>query len=117
VYMAFLKGRAEVVNNNREGAKAQAAIIRTELEKTIALAAVSYLDKWKAESDLGIKAHALSEGVGFIYSLRFCTKHGVDTAWAENVLTGLTSKPQGAWDLTNADADAAINAIKAKFGI
>lgn len=117
VYVAFLKGRAAIVNNDAAGVKAQADIIRTELEKTIALAAVSYLANWKAASALDVKAHALGEGLGFIYSLRFCTKYGADAAFSDNLLTGLTSGNQGAWSLTNAQADVAINAIKAKFSI
>jgi len=117
VYMAFLKGRAAIVNNDAAGVKAQADIIRTELEKTIALSAVSYLTNWKAASALDVKAHALGEGLGFIYSLRFCTKYGADAAFSDAILTGLTSGSQGAWSLTNAQADVAINAIKAKFNI
>jgi len=117
VYMAFLKGRAAIVNNDETTLKAQADIIRTELEKTLAKAAVSYLAAWKAGATLDVKAHALGEGVGFIYALRFCTKYGVDTAWADSVLNGLTSGSQGAWSLTNAQADAAIAAINTKFSL
>lgn len=117
VYMAFLKGRAAIVNNDAAAVKTQADIIRTELEKTIALSAVSYLSNWKAAAALDVKAHALGEGLGFIYSLRFATKYGADAAFSDNLLTGLTSGSQGAWSLTNAQADVAINAIKAKFSI
>ncbi|GAB3308455.1 DUF4856 domain-containing protein [Hymenobacter tenuis] len=117
VYMAFLKGRAAIVNNDAAGVKAQATIIRTELEKTIALSAVSYLANWKAAADPAVKAHALGEGLGFIYSLRFCTKFGADAAFSDSLLSGLTSGTNGAWSLTNAQADVAINAIKAKFNL
>lgn len=117
VYLAFLKGRAAIVNNDAAGVKAQADIIRTELEKTIALSSLSYLNNWKAASALDVKAHALGEGLGFIYSLRFCTKYGADAAFSDNILTGLMAGNQGAWSLTNAQADVAINAIKAKFSI
>lgn len=117
VYLAFLKGRAAIVNNDDATLKAQADIIRTELEKTLAKSAVSYLVSWKAAAALDVKAHALGEGLGFIYALRFCTKYGVDTAWADSVLNGLTSGSQGAWSLTNAQADAAIAAINAKFSL
>ncbi|MFD2720768.1 DUF4856 domain-containing protein [Hymenobacter monticola] len=117
VYMAFLKGRAAIVNNDDATLKAQSDIIRTELEKTLAKAAVSYLASWKAAAALDVKAHALGEGLGFIYALRFCTKYGVDTAWADSVLNGLTSGSQGAWSLTNAQADAAIAAINTKFSL
>jgi hypothetical protein len=117
VYMAFLKGRAAIVNNDDATLRAQADIIRTELEKTIAKSAVSYLVSWKAAAAPDVKAHALAEGLGFIYSLRFCTKHNVDTAWADSVLNGLISGQNGAWSLTNAQADAAAAAINTKFSL
>ena len=117
VYMAFLKGRAAIVNNDKTALKEQADLIRTELEKTIALSAVSYLAKWKSDPDLAAKAHALGEGLGFIYSLRFCTKYSADAAFSDGLLNGLTSGSQGAWNLTNAQADVAINAIKSKFSL
>lgn len=115
VYMAFLKGRAAIVNNDKTALKEQADLIRTELEKTIALSAVSYLAKWKSDPDLAAKTHALGEGLGLIYSLRFCTKYAADAAFSDSLLNGLTSGSQGAWSLTNAQADVAINAINAKF--
>ena len=117
VYLAFLKGRAAIVNNDEATLKAQADIIRTELERTIAKSAVSYLANWKAAAAADVKAHALGEGIGFVYSLRFCTKAGADTAWADSVLSGLTSGTNGAWSLTNTQADAAIAAINAKFSL
>ena len=117
VYLALLKGRAAIVNNDEATLKTQADLIRTELERTIAKSAVSYLANWKAAADPAIKAHALGEGIGFVYSLRFCTKAGADAAWADTVLNGLTSGTQGGWSLTNAQADAAIAAINAKFSL
>ena len=117
VYLAFLKGRAAIVNNDEATLKAQADIIRAELEKTIAKSAVSYLVNWKAAADPAVKAHALGEGIGFIYSLRFCTKYGADAAWTDTVLNGLTSGTYAGWDLTNAQADAAIAAINTKFSL
>ena len=117
VYQAFLKGRAAIVNNDKSTLDAQKAIIRTELEKTLALSAVSYLNSWKAAAGQDSKAHALAEGLGFIYALRFAKKYGADAAWSDGVLNGLTTKPRGAWDLTNADADAAAAAITSKFAL
>ncbi|GAA4346185.1 DUF4856 domain-containing protein [Hymenobacter saemangeumensis] len=117
VYQAFLKGRAAIVNNDLTTLKAQSDIIRTELEKTIAKSAVSYLTNWKSHSTLEAKTHALAEGLGFIYSLRFCSKFGADAAWSDSVLRGLMSGSQGAWDLTNAQADTAIGAINTKFSL
>ena len=117
VYLAFLKGRAAIINNDEATLRAQVDIIRTELERTIAKSAVSYLMNWKAAAAADIKAHALGEGIGFVYSLRFCTKAGANTAWADSVLNGLTSGTQGAWSLTNTQADAAIAAINTKFSL
>ena len=115
VYLAFLKGRAAIVNNDEATLKIQADLIRTELEKTIAKSAASYLASWKSGATLDVKAHALGEGLGFIYSLRFCTKSGADAAFSDNLLSGLTSGTNGAWSLTNTQADAAIAAINTKF--
>ena len=117
VYLALLKGRAAIVNNDEATLRAQADIIRTELERTLAKSAVSYLANWKAAADPAVKVHALGEGIGFVYSLRFCTKAGADAAWADSVLNGLTSGAQGGWSLTNAQADAAIAAINTKFSL
>jgi hypothetical protein len=117
VYMAFLKGRAAIVNNDKNEVRNQANIIRTELERTIALSAVSYLESWRNNSDPAVKAHALAEGLGFIYSLRFCTKYGADAAFSDAQLNGLLSGTNGAWDLTPTMANTAITAIKDKFSI
>ena len=117
VYLALLKGRAAIVNNDEATLKSQADLIRTELERTIAKSAVSYLVNWKAAADPAIKAHALGEGIGFIYSLRFCAKYGADAAWADTVLNGLTSGTDGAWNLNNGHADVAIAAINSKFSL
>ena len=78
VYMAFLKGRAAIVNNDTKTRDEQIAYIRTSLEKAIATIAISYLNKANAESNDGAKFHALSEGVGFIYSLRFADNANVN---------------------------------------
>ena len=117
VYLALLKGRAAIVNNDEAMLRAQADLIRTELEKTIAKSAVSYLSNWKAAAAADVKAHALGEGIGFVYSLRFCTKFNVDLALADSLLNGLTSGKDGAWSLTNAQVDTVIAAINSKFSL
>ena len=117
VYLALLKGRAAIVNNDEATLRVQADLIRTELEKTIAKSAVSYLSNWKAAAAADVKAHALGEGIGFVYSLRFCTKFNVDTALADSMLNGLTSGKDGAWSLTNTQVDAVIAAINSKFSL
>jgi uncharacterized protein DUF4856 len=118
VYAAFLKGRAAIVNNDAAELKKQADIIRNTMEKAIAGAALGYLNKWKlGGTDEGTKAHAMGEGLGFIYSLRFATINGGSAAFSDGILTALVGSEGGYWDLTNDKINAAQAAIKAKFGL
>jgi hypothetical protein len=122
-HTAFLMGRAAIVNNDNAELTEQATFIRTEFEKAIARAAVGYLDKWKtAEATAtnpveAVRAHAIGEGVGFIYSLRFAEKHGADAAFSDSVLANLIGSANGFWDLNNDKINAASDAIKDKFDL
>jgi hypothetical protein len=117
IHPAFLKGRAAVVNNDRNEAKVQAEIIRRECEKAIINAAIGYLGKWKtAGSTDAARAHAIGEGAGFIYSIRFCKLSGGDEAFSDKVLADLgLYTGNGFWDLTTEKVNAAITAIDNKF--
>jgi hypothetical protein len=117
IHTAFLKGRIAIVNNDQTELKTQATFIRTAMEKAIAKAAVGYLDKWKKGSDDAARAHAIGEGLGFIYSLRYCTINGTDSNFSDAILLGLIgpASPNGFWDLTNDKINAASDAITAKF--
>jgi hypothetical protein len=123
IYPAFLKGRAAIVNNDESELQAQATIIRTEIEKAIASAAIGYLEKWKtavangSNSAEAVRAHAIGEGVGFIYSLRFATIHNADAAFSDDILTGLIGSANGFWDLDATKINTASQAIKTKFGL
>jgi FlaG/FlaF family flagellin (archaellin) len=117
IYPAFLKGRVAIVNNDKAEYQAQATFIRTEFEKAIASAALGYLDKWKTGTTDAARAHAIGEGLGFIYSLRFATIHGGDAAFSDDILDGLIDSPNGFWDLTASKINTASDAIKAKFGL
>jgi hypothetical protein len=123
IYPAFLKGRAAIVNNDRAELETQATFIRTQFEKAIASAAVGYLEKWKAAVASGsnsadaVRAHAIGEGVGFIYSLRFATIHNADAAFSDTILSGLLGSANGFWDLDATKINTASAAIKAKFNL
>ncbi|AYB33059.1 DUF4856 domain-containing protein [Chryseolinea soli] len=117
IYPAFLKGRAAIVNNDRAELQTQATFIRTEMENAIARAALGYLDKWKTGSDDPARAHAMGEGLGFVYSLRFATLHGADAAFSDNLLNGLVGSANGFWDLDATKINTASDAIKVKFGL
>lgn len=117
IYPAFLKGRAAIANNDINEARNQANYIRTEMEKAIANAAVGYLNKWKSGSTEAARIHAIGEGLGFIYSLRFCQKHSVNAAFSDDILNKLINSPDGYWDLTNTKINEAISTITAKFNL
>lgn len=117
IYPSFLKGRAAIVNNDREQYQAVATFIRTEIEKTIANAALGYLDKWKTGTTDAARAHAIAEGLGFIYSLRFATLHGGNAAFSDEILANLIGSANGFWDLDATKVNAASEAIKGKFNL
>jgi len=114
---AFLKGRAAIVNNDKAELKKQATFIRTEFEKTIAYAAIGYLEEWKTGATDADRAHAIGEGLGFIYSLRFATLYGADAEFSDQILDGLLDSENGYWDLNASKINAASDAIKAKFNL
>lgn len=122
-HTAFLTGRVAIVNNDNAKLNEQATFIRTEFEIAVARAAIGYLEKWKtAEATTtnpveAVRAHAIGEGVGFIYSLRFASKHGADAAFSDTILTNLLGSTNGFWDLDNTKINAASDAIKAKFNL
>ena len=115
IFPAFLKGRAAIVNNDKAELKTQATFIRTEIEKAIASAAVGYLAKWKTSTTDAARAHAIGEGLGFIYSLRYCTITSVDAKFSDDILENLTGSTNGFWDLTNDKINATSDAITLKF--
>ena len=118
IHTALLKGRAAIVNNDPTTLKAQVAILRPALEKALAGAALGYLGKWKTNAtNDAARAHAIGEGLGFIYSLRFCKVNGADAAFSDTILAGLILAPNGFWGLTNTKIDAAATAIRTKFKI
>lgn len=117
IYPAFLKGRAAIVNNDQATLQEQATFIRTEFEKTLALAALGYLGKWKTDQTDADRAHHIGEGLGFIYSLRFATNHEADAAFSDDVIENLVGSANGFWDIDAGKIDAASEAIKTKFGL
>ncbi|MFC3809211.1 DUF4856 domain-containing protein [Lacihabitans lacunae] len=115
IYTAFLKGRVAIVNNDKTELKTQATFIRTEMEKALAAAAVGYLGKWKTGTTDASRAHAIGEGLGFIYSLRYCAQNGANTKFSDDILNALITPTTGFWDLTNDKVNAAADAITSKF--
>lgn len=115
IYPAFLKGRAAIVNNDKAELKVQADFIKAELEKAIAASALGYLGKYTSGTTDPVRIHAIGEGLGFIYSLRFATVNGGTAKFSDDIIAGLVGSSGGFWDLTPAKINAASDAIKAKF--
>ncbi|GAB3943750.1 DUF4856 domain-containing protein [Spirosoma harenae] len=116
IHKALLTGRAAIVNNDMTLLKTQATFIRSAMEKAIAAAALGYLDKWKTGTTDAARAHAIGEGLGFIYSLRYAKMNSADAAFSDGILNNLVySAPNGFWGLTNDKINTASTAIKTKF--
>jgi hypothetical protein len=118
LHPAFLKGRAAIINNDMNEVRAQAAIIRGIFEKAIAAAARGYMAKAVSGTSTASQAHAFSEGVGFVYSLRFCTLNGADEAFSDDLIDDLDAyEGNGFWDLGAPKTSAVSEEIRVKFGL
>lgn len=117
VYPAFLRGRAAIANNDVQEARNMANTIRRAMEKAMANAAVGYLNKWKTGTTDAARIHAIAEGLGFIYSLRYCKLNGASAQFSDNVLNNLLNTPGGYWDLTAAKINTAAASISTQFNL
>jgi len=126
-YEAFKLGRAAIVAKDYEIRNEQAAIIKSKLALVPSVRGVFYLQAGKralAEEtpNYGSGFHALSEGFGFIYSLRFAqdpvtgkaymTREEVDALLEKLLGDG----DNGLWDVKTETLDAISETIAAKFG-
>lgn len=120
---AFKMGRAAIVAKNYGIRDEQVEIIKENLSKVIAVRAVYYLQGGKeplADGNFGSAFHELSEGYGFIYSLRFTnnpatkmpyiSKAQVDE-YKDQLLAG-----NGFWDVTPESLDSISEEIASAFG-
>ena len=124
--LAFRKGRASIVANDYKVRDAQIDIIKSKLAMVSAVRAVFYLQegKGKLATDKGAKAfHALSEGYGFIMSLRYTNKPGTNSPYftkseVDAMLASMVSGTNGLWaiDTLGAKLDTISTQIAAKFG-
>ncbi len=124
IWNAFKLGRAAIVAKNYDVRDAQADIIKQKISEVIAIRAVYYLQQGKGNlnpADMGPAFHDLSEGYGFIYSLRFTQNPTTGTSYftraeVDGFINDLMSDgANGLWDVTPATLDAISNAIAAKF--
>jgi hypothetical protein len=124
IFDAFKLGRAAIVANNYIVRDEQAAIIQEKISQVIAIRTIYYLQNGKnalQNGDLGGAFHDLSEGYGFIKSLRFTR----NTSTNQTYFTGsevdgfiadlMNDGDNGFWDLLPATLDTISEAIAAKF--
>ncbi|WP_309608623.1 DUF4856 domain-containing protein [Flavobacterium sp.] len=126
ISLAFRKGRAAIVANDYATRDAQITIIKEKLAMVVAVRSVFYMQAGKSKliTDNGAAAfHDLSEGYGFIMSLRYTNKPGTNNPYfskseVDTMLASLTSGANGLWtiDTLGAKLDVISSQIAAKFG-
>ncbi len=126
IELAFRTGRAAIVANDYRTRDAQIAIIKEKLALVVAVRSVFYMQAGKSKllTDSGAGAfHDLSEGYGFIMSLRYTNKPGTNNPYfskseVDVILASLTSGTNGLWDIDNLNTklDGISSQIAVKFG-
>ena len=124
LFDAFKLGRAAIVGKNYQLRDEQAAFIQERISEIIAIRAVYYLEQGRLaleQENYGTAFHDLSEGYGFIYSLRFTrntvtgapyfNRTEVDAMLAQLMEQG----PNGLWDITPTILSDLAETIAAKF--
>lgn len=128
IFDAFKKGRAAIVAKNYKVRDQQADIIKEKISEVIAIRAIYYLEQGKKAippngnlSTYGSAFHELSEGLGFVYSLRFTRKSGTNESYfsrseVDDFMDQLLNNPSnGFWDLSPETLDDITNSIADKF--
>jgi len=122
IFEAFKLGRAAIVAKDYQVRDQQAEIIRDRLAQVIAVRAIYYLQSGKnaiASDDLGGAFHDLSEGFGFVYSLRFLRQANSSNPYftREDVdgFVNMLTEGNGFWDIDAATLDSMSDIIADKF--
>lgn len=120
---AFKTGRAAIVAGDYDLRDEQVRIIRENVSLVIGVRAVYYLQAGKTaieNGEYGPAFHDLSEGYGFIYSLRFTHNPATGAPYLsksqiDGFLDAIT-EGNGFWDVTPETLDAISEEIAAAFG-
>ncbi|WP_298524991.1 DUF4856 domain-containing protein [uncultured Christiangramia sp.] len=121
-FEAFKTGRAAIVAGDYVVRDEQVAIIRENISKTIAVRAVYYLQDGKnllANGEFGAAFHALSEGYGFLYSLRFTNNPMTNMPYVSvsdiNNFKDQLLSGNGFWEVSPDTLDSISEKIAAEF--
>ncbi len=127
IFDAFKLGRAAIVANSYEIRDQQADIIKEKLSEVIAIRAVFYLQQGKNAlptdvnpTAFGPAFHDLSEGIGFLYSLRFTRKSGSNESYftraeVDGFVDSLLNNANGLWSVSSQTLDNISETIADKF--
>jgi hypothetical protein len=124
IYDAFKLGRAAIVANDYTVRDEQAAIIRDNVSKIIAIRSIYYLQQGKLSrisGDDGSAFHDLSEGFGFIYSLQFTRRSDSNAPYfskgeVDNFINQLMAD-NGFWDVTEGTLETISQTIADRFDL
>ena len=124
IWEAFKLGRAAIVSGEYDVRNEQASIIKELISKTMAIRTVYYLQQGKnalptSGNNYGSAFHDLSEGAGFVYSLRFLRKpNSSDAYFSRTEVDALMlqfTAGYGLWDITPTTLDEMSEEIASKF--
>jgi len=109
----FLKGRAAISNDDLETRDEAIAEVRTEWERISAAAALHYFNVGINQfDDVSIRTHALSEAIGFVYSLQFNPEKSVSNNQVNELLSTFAGSAD--FDAMNLYTTSIANIQKAK---
>ena len=124
VFEAITLGRAAITAKNYEVRDEQSAELRRLISTVIAVRAVYYLQQGKFQfpadnANFGPSFHDLSEGYGFVYSLRFTRNPDTGASYftadeVDGFIDQLTAG-NGFWDITPETLDAMSAEIASRF--
>jgi hypothetical protein len=122
IFDAFVLGRAAIVAADYDLRDEQAELLKEKLSQVVAVRAVYYLQQGKNQienGDFGAAFHDLSEGFGFVYSLRFTRQAYSSSSYFTNQevqdMIDTMTAGNGFWDLDSATLDQLSEEIASKF--
>ncbi|HET8887041.1 MAG TPA: DUF4856 domain-containing protein [Salinimicrobium sp.] len=123
VFEAFKTGRAAIVAGDYDLRNEQIAIIKENLSKILAVRAVHYFQAGKTEIENGNRTnafHALSEGFGFLYGIRFTNNPAIDAPYVSksqiDIVKDQLLAGNGFWDVTPETLQTISEGIATSFG-
>lgn len=126
IFNAFKRGRAAIVAGAYDERDEQTEILRESISTVIAVRSIYYLQAAKSSIEqstpnYGSAFHSLSEGLGFIYSLKFTRNPGTGAAYFSHEEVNsmiedlLDDGPNGLWDITPETLDSVSEEIASRF--